>query len=1573
MFPAKTHVPLAILFVLFGCIAAAAALKFSTPARAGEYSSAKRSISLKEPLAFAEPFTARRAPENSRIVNIGDGHDVETANLPARLAAEGINFSTARPLALVSDDLNNDGLPDLICGYASDKGGFLLVYYGSSRAYAPKEPQDIADQIAQRFPEPFDGVDLIALDYAPDFIVTGDFDRDGKIDILTAPLGGYTLDLAVGSGEGFRSAKAIDLPGQVTAFVSGEKTQPETYGRPIVAINGSNGSQLLEFLGDAGIADQKPVVRDIPDTASFITTGRLDEDRSEDIAIVAGGRLYIQHGDGFDPWPDGVHADAKAGKLEPIDLPFGVSSVSVSDFIWDRDERMELAVTDDSGIVNVLARGELNTTPYSPAEAKGLRKRMIDTRIGRLTADEVVKPNLSDGWTVAETAPSTVGKASSGKTVVRGMLASAQNSYDILSVNSGSRKIEIDFKKADEPTRAVASFSTAATPVAVLPMRLNMHGHSGLVVLQDGKLEPTFMMFAPTATFTVTKGTDTNDGTCNADCSLREALVAANLGAGADMVSIPATTAQLSIADVGGVENISASGDLDVNDDVTLTGLSAASTIIQGSTSAAFAGNMGDKAFGINQDGTHATIIATISNVTVRFTRNDVAVNGAFTETGGATDIFLSGAGAPGGVVAITNCIYDSNANSHSYGGALNVDSAGAGTNVFRGSVQITGSTFSNNKTLATGTSDPPSGGGINLFADKDNVTISSSIISGNQSAALISGNGGGVNIRHSFGGTVTINNGTAINNNTAGSDGGGIMIPGVGGQLFSMTGGTITGNTATGTGDSADGGGILSGNPTNSTTFSGVTISNNIATAGTAGTGGGVKDVSGVLTTIDGCTISGNSADSGGGVATAGGSSQTAVTNSSLTGNTATTGGALLVTAGTLNATLDYINSNTATTGSGVAQTGGTASATNDWWGCDGLPNTAGCQTSSGTVTSSPRIDLVVTAATSPIAPNGTSVITASFAFNSIGGPINPTVMNGRSVSFGATNGSMSPASAAVASLSAASTYTNNGTCGSSTESATLDNGTQNVTVAVNCPATLTKTFNPATVLQNNGTSTLTINFTNPNAVGITGLGLVDNFPLGTQVAATPGGTNSCGGTFAPVAGATTITLSGGSIAASGTCSISVNVTATTAGVKTNTTNGVTSTNAGTGLTATGALTVTNTATWTGSNSIAWATAGNWSPTVTPASTNDVSIPAAGVTNEPTISTAVSVGNITESAGRTLTITSGNSLAASGTCTINGTMSVAGTFTCGSFTGTGTVNFTGATTQNVPSGSYQNIGVTNAAGINLTGSTTVNGTLTMSGGNINTGANVLSIATTGSITRTSGAIIGDIAKSFAGTGPFTYPVGTATGFSPVAVNVTALTINPSTLQVKANDGTAPAVPVLQDTTTLNRFWTLTRTGNLTANVTFNYLNGDVRGNETLYRTIVVRGTTAALIGNSGPCPGAGTVCVDPAANTITILGLTAFSNWTAGELAPSAADVNISGRVFTPGGTGAPGAHVSIVDQQGGTLSAMTNPFGFFQFTGVRAGQSYTVSVKSKYGTYQPRFVTVNEELSDFNFFPVP
>ena len=96
----------------------------------------------------------------------------------------------------------------------------------------------------------------------------------------------------------------------------------------------------------------------------------------------------------------------------------------------------------------------------------------------------------------------------------------------------------------------------------------------------------------------------------------------------------------------------------------------------------------------------------------------------------------------------------------------------------------------------------------------------------------------------------------------------------------------------------------------------------------------------------------------------------------------------------------------------------------------------------------------------------------------------------------------------------------------------------------------TLNKSFSPATVLVG-GVSTLTINVlnTNANALALTTTGLVDTLPAGMAIAAAPLPSNTCGGALAAVAGAGTITLTGGNIAANATCTIQVHVVANASG----------------------------------------------------------------------------------------------------------------------------------------------------------------------------------------------------------------------------------------------------------------------------------------------------------------------------------------------------------------------------------------------------------------------------------------
>ncbi len=68
------------------------------------------------------------------------------------------------------------------------------------------------------------------------------------------------------------------------------------------------------------------------------------------------------------------------------------------------------------------------------------------------------------------------------------------------------------------------------------------------------------------ASLTVTKTADTNDGVCDADCSLREAISVAAAG---DTITVPSGTYNLSL------------GDLDVLVSLTINGTGAGSTIIK--------------------------------------------------------------------------------------------------------------------------------------------------------------------------------------------------------------------------------------------------------------------------------------------------------------------------------------------------------------------------------------------------------------------------------------------------------------------------------------------------------------------------------------------------------------------------------------------------------------------------------------------------------------------------------------------------------------------------------------------------------------------------------------------------------------------------------------------------------------------------------------------------------------------------------------------------------------------------------------------------------------------------------
>ncbi len=250
-------------------------------------------------------------------------------------------------------------------------------------------------------------------------------------------------------------------------------------------------------------------------------------------------------------------------------------------------------------------------------------------------------------------------------------------------------------------------------------------------------------------------------------------------------------------------------------------------------------------------------------------------------------------------------------------------------------------------------------------------------------------------------------------------------------------------------------------------------------------------------------------------------------------------------------------------------------------------------------------------------------------------------------------------------------------------------------------------------------------------------------------------------------------------------------------------------------------------------------------------------------------------------------------------------------------------------------------------ANLNVTGSLIL-------GNKIDTNSNTLGLGCNATVSGASAAnyVIGSIRKDYCRTEEFIYPTGTANGFSPATANVTNLATNPSSLLIKATQGNRPGMDPMQSAA---RYWELTETGDLTANITFKYLQSDANGTESnykLFRFVASAGSTVTPFD------------LDTTANTISTDGVSNFSHWTVGNLSPTAANVSIAGKVMIANRRVVANALVTLTDAFGNIRIVRTNNFGFFRFSEVQAGQDYIVNTTAKGLEFPTQVLTVDEDI---------
>ncbi|HZE56783.1 MAG TPA: Ig-like domain-containing protein [Chthoniobacterales bacterium] len=292
----------------------------------------------------------------------------------------------------------------------------------------------------------------------------------------------------------------------------------------------------------------------------------------------------------------------------------------------------------------------------------------------------------------------------------------------------------------------------------------------------------------------VTKTADTDDGVCDSDCSLREAIAVAQAVPGADTINFNIPTSDPGYDSGTGVYTIVENSYLAIQSDVTINGLGANVLTVK----------RADGAPNLSVFIIYPGTVVSISGMTI--------TNGNY--VGG-----LGGGIYNFGSTTVSNCVITGNSvGSSGYGGGIFNHAA----NSSDASLTLIESTVSNNTAIY--------GGGVGNLANDGRtatLTIIRSTVSGNTTPG--GGGGGIVNIINSgSNGTLTITNSTVSGNSS--EYGGGIFSVG-GTSIFTNV--TVTNNRADLDNDGiGDGGGLYNGS------VGGITLENIIVALNYKGVG---------------------------------------------------------------------------------------------------------------------------------------------------------------------------------------------------------------------------------------------------------------------------------------------------------------------------------------------------------------------------------------------------------------------------------------------------------------------------------------------------------------------------------------------------------------------------------------------------------------------------------------------------------------------------------------------------------------------------------------------------------------
>jgi uncharacterized repeat protein (TIGR01451 family) len=478
--------------------------------RAGSTTEGTRKTATDSPARLSDRVTVRAVAPGDPLISLGGGHDLITSYVGSPQTQLVLEQNLAQPAALASADFDEDGTNDLISGYAGATGGIVTLHRGNADAIYASSAAAKRRRAEGLFVEsPFlSPARVFELPEKPELLATGDFDADGHGDVATVARSSNSLYLLAGDGKGgFASPTKFELPGRVTALVSGDINRADGLADLAIAVVGRDGAQVVVFEGPEGALRSKAEAYSLPAPAAGLVTAELTEDHWIDLAVAAGREVLIVEGrDRKLSLDQTEQAKVAPATIVHQRLPFSPVSISVGNFTGGGGQ--ELALPTGDGTLHLLRR---------------------------LPASSLVNASGAVTW---KSEAFAAGSWSSAAKVI-GARVSTSGVDDLLIADPTRDRLNVVVKNsAHSPRhfaprgrrgRLAAALEAEGRWTAVLPMRLNGDALSDLVILRANQVAPAVVV-TPYSTFTVTSPNDAGSGT------LREAIDFANVNPGPDLI-----------------------------------------------------------------------------------------------------------------------------------------------------------------------------------------------------------------------------------------------------------------------------------------------------------------------------------------------------------------------------------------------------------------------------------------------------------------------------------------------------------------------------------------------------------------------------------------------------------------------------------------------------------------------------------------------------------------------------------------------------------------------------------------------------------------------------------------------------------------------------------------------------------------------------------------------------------------------------------------------------------------------------------------------------------------------------